>query len=174
MKGFPKTVNTKQDILNLLPDFPAETTEYLRKLLNERKHWSGGSYVENPNAVLFQMGFTTQEALNIVTDYVEPAEPEPPLTPEQEAERELQAWRNTADCSALQAEIVIHQMGLTAQVDAIKNDPATPIEAKLALEKAYRWSRKSPLWDYVGPKLDPPMTPEQIDDLFKAAQQIEV
>ena len=83
------------------------------------------------------------------------------------------AWRATADCSALQAEIVIHNMGLTAQVEAIKNDPATPIEAKLALEKAYRWSRKSPLWEtFVGPALS--MTPEQIDDLFVAAQQIEV
>lgn len=173
MKGFPKTINTRQDILNLLPTYPAETTEYMRRLLNERKHWSDGSYVENPNAVLFQLGFTTQEALAIVTDYVEPPEPSPPLTPEEQAAQELAQWRETADCSALQAEIVIHQMGLTSQVDAVKNDPAAPIEVKLALEKAYRWSRKSPLWDsYVGPALS--MTPEQIDDLFQAAMEIEV
>lgn len=173
MKGFPRNINTKQDALNLLNDYPEQTKEYLRKLLDERKHWHDGSYVENPNAVLFQMGFTTQEALAIVTDYIEPPSPEPPLTPEQEAERELLAWRATADCSALQAEIVIHNMGLTAQVDAIKADPETPIEVKLALEKAYRWSRKSPLWDsFVGPALS--MTPEQIDDLFRAAQQMEV
>jgi hypothetical protein len=79
--------------MNLLNDYPEQTTEYLRKLLNERKHWSGGSYVENPNAVLFQMGFTTQEALDIVTDYVEPAEPEPPLTPEEQAQKELEQYR---------------------------------------------------------------------------------
>lgn len=173
MKGFPKIIQTKQDALNLLPDFPEQTIEYLRKLLDERKHWQDGQYTENPNAVLFQMGFTTQEALEIVTDYVEPPNPEPPLTPEQEAQKELEAWRNTADCSALQAEIVIHNMGLTSQVDAIKADPEAPIEVKLALEKAYRWSRKSPLWDsYVGPALS--MTPEQIDDLFRAAMAVEV
>lgn len=173
MKGFPRNINTRQDILNLLPDFPTETTEYLRRLLDERKHWSEGQYIENPNAVLFQIGFTTAEALSIVTDYVEPPTPEPPLTPEQEAEMELLVWRATADCSALQAGIVIHNMGLTEQVNTIKNDPDAPIEVKLALEKAYRWSRKSPLWDsYVGPVLG--MTPEQIDDLFRAAQAVEV
>ncbi len=172
MKGFPKNINTKQDALNLLPDFPAETTEYLRKLLDERKHWQDGNYVENPNAVLFQMGFTTSEALAIVTDYVEPPTPEPPLTPEQEAERELLAWRATADCSAAQAEVIIEQMGLTSYVETIKNDPATPVTVKAALNKAYRWSRKSPAWDFVGPALS--MTPEQIDDLFRAAQAVEV
>ena len=95
------------------------------------------------------------------------------LPPVPTPEEQLAAWRATADCSALQAEIVIHNMGLTAQVDAIKADPETPIEVKLALEKAYRWSRKSPLWDtFVGPSLS--MTPEQIDDLFRAAQAVEV
>ena len=87
-------------------------------------------------------------------------------------EEELAQWRATADCSAAQAEVIIEQMGLSSYVETIKNDPATPITVKAALKKAYRWSRRSPAWDFVGPALS--MTPEQIDDLFVAAQQIEV
>jgi len=172
MKGFPKNINTKQDVLNLHPEYPTETKEYLRRLLDERKHWSGGQYVENPNAVLFQLGFTTAEALTIVTDYVEPAEPDPPLTPEEQEQKELEAWRQTADCSRLQAKLALDAAGLLATVEAFIADPATPTVAKLAWTEAYRYSRKSPLFDVLGPELG--MTPEQIDDLFRAAQQIEV
>ena len=82
-------------------------------------------------------------------------------------------WRKTAECTALQAELAIDAAGLTAQVEAIKDDPNAPLTVKKALEKAYIWSRRSPLWeDYVGPELD--LTPEQIDDLFVQAQAINV
>jgi hypothetical protein len=172
MKGFPKNINTRQDALNLLPDFPAETTEYLRKLLDERKHWSDGSYIENPNAVLFQLGFVTQEALDIVTDYVEPAEPEPPLTPEEEERKELAAWRQTASVSRVKARLALINAGLFDAIQAFIDDPETPIVAKEAWAQAYEFSRNSQLFDSFGPVLG--FTPEQIDDLFKAAQQIEV
>ena len=172
MKGFPKTINTKQDVLNLLPDFPAETTEYLRKLLNERKHWQNGNYIENPNAVLFQMGFTTAEALAIVTDYVEPPTPEPPLTPEQEAEKELLAWRQGAKVSRLKARIALKQAGVFDTVQSFIDDPETPLIAKEAWSQAYEFSRNSQLFEAFGPVLG--FTPTQIDDLFRAAQQIEV
>ena len=96
----------------------------------------------------------------------------PTPIPQPTPEEILAQWRATADCSAAQAEVIIEQMGLTSYVDTIKNDPETPITVKAALNKAYRWSRRSPAWDFVGPALS--MTPEQIDDLFVAAQQIEV
>ena len=122
----------------------------------------------------YQIGGATVDQLQRLVDLGTLTEQEfTTITSQQPDDLALQRWRATADCSALQAEIVIHNMGLTAQVEAIKNDPATPIEVKLALEKAYRWSRKSPLWDsFVGPALS--MTPEQIDDLFRAAQAVEV
>ena len=89
-----------------------------------------------------------------------------------QAELDKRRWRQTADCSAAQAEVIIEQMGLTAMVDTILADPATPVTVKAALKKAYRWSRRSPAWGFVGTALE--MTPEQIDELFVAAQQVEV
>ena len=174
MKGFPKNINTKQDILNLLPDFPTETTEYLRKLLDERKHWQDGNYVENPNAVLFQMGFTTQEALAIVTDYVEPPTPEPPLTPEQEAERELLAWRATADCSKRELYLALDETTLPDNTNALDtitawvNHPDTPRAVKIEWETSYRYARRSPLISAFAPQFG--LTEEQVDNIVKLAQ----
>jgi hypothetical protein len=94
-----------------------------------------------------------------------------PYVPPTEQEL-LEAWRQTADCSRLQAKLALDAAGLLATVEAFIADPATPTVAKLAWTEAYRYSRKSPLFDVLGLELG--MTPEQIDDLFKAAQQIEV
>ena len=84
----------------------------------------------------------------------------------------LAAWRATADCSRLQAKIALANADLLDTVEAFIADPATPMVAKLAWQEAYRFSRNSQLFDQLGPALG--MTPEQIDDLFVAAQQIEV
>ena len=94
--------------------------------------------------------------------------PIPVPTPEEE----LAAWRETADCSKLQAKLALDAAGLLDTVEAFIADPSTPNTAKLAWTEAYRYSRSSPLFDQLGPALS--MTPEQIDDLFVAAQQIEV
>ena len=88
------------------------------------------------------------------------------------AAQELANFRATADCSRLQAKLALEAAGLLATVDAFIADPDTPNTAKLAWNEAYRYSRSSPLFDTLGPAIG--MTPEQIDDLFVAAQQIEV
>lgn len=40
MQGFPKTLNTKQDYLNCLQDFPKETKNALQLLLEDRFIWT--------------------------------------------------------------------------------------------------------------------------------------
>jgi len=90
-----------------------------------------------------------------------------------QAELDVIKWRKTAECTALQAELAIDAAGLTDHVEAIKDNPNAPLVVKKALEKAYKWSRRSPLWDdYVEPELG--LTPEQIDALFVQAQAIDV
>ena len=81
-------------------------------------------------------------------------------------------WREGADCSRMQAKIALANVGLLDTVEAFIADPATPITAKIAWQEAYRFSRNSQLFDQLGPALS--MTPTQIDDLFRAAQAIEV
>lgn len=39
MKGFPKFVNTMQDLHHLASDFPAETKAYLEDILTTKDHW---------------------------------------------------------------------------------------------------------------------------------------
>ena len=85
----------------------------------------------------------------------------------------LAQWRATADCSRLQAKIALEAAGLLDTVEMyLTIDPDVPFAAKLAWKEAYRFSRRSPLFDLLGPALS--MTPEQIDDLFRAAQAVEV
>ena len=121
----------------------------------------------------YQMGGATTEQLQRLVDLGTLTEQEfTTITSQQPDDLALQRWRATADCSAAQAEVIIEQMGLASYVETIKNDPATPVTVKAALNKAYRWSRRSPAWDFVGPALS--MAPEQIDDLFRAAQAVEV
>ncbi len=88
MRGFPKTISTKNDIQNLLQLFPNETREYLQKLLDARFVWrSTGAItegaagvqnathrvmrnesgleqfelVEDQNAKIFRVGFSVAE-----------------------------------------------------------------------------------------------------------------
>ena len=39
MKGFPKYFNTKQDVLNVIEEYPLETKAFVKKCLDERKGW---------------------------------------------------------------------------------------------------------------------------------------
>lgn len=92
-------------------------------------------------------------------------------TPEQLAERIL-AWRQTAACTPFQGRVALANASLIAQVEAMINDSSTPYETKTAWEYALVWNRTSPLIESLGVALS--LTPEQIDDLFKAASIIEV
>lgn len=39
MKGFPKTIQTKQDVMNLLGDYPERTKTFLQSILDGRFSW---------------------------------------------------------------------------------------------------------------------------------------
>jgi hypothetical protein len=39
MRGFPKFFNTKQDVLNVIEEYPTETKAFVQRLLDERKDW---------------------------------------------------------------------------------------------------------------------------------------
>lgn len=92
MRGFPKYLNTKQDYLNCLKDYPQETKAKLQDLLDTRFVWRdtaiievGGimdethrvidtedgekiqqEYVEDERAELFRLGFTVKEVEELV------------------------------------------------------------------------------------------------------------
>lgn len=84
MRGLPKFFNTKQDYLNCLSEFATETKAELQKLLDYRFSWFDVAiledpatgieddthrvienmqqeYREDPNARIFQLGFTVEE-----------------------------------------------------------------------------------------------------------------
>ena len=39
MKGFPRTINTKQDVLNLIEDYPEQTKSFLQSLVDTKMAW---------------------------------------------------------------------------------------------------------------------------------------
>ena len=86
MRGFPKHLNTKVDVLNALQLFPEETKAYIQMLLDTRKLWVQTSYTapgvndethyvrtdeagnvyqmeyrDDPNGDIPRLGFTVEE-----------------------------------------------------------------------------------------------------------------
>ena len=39
MKGFPRTINTKQDVLNLIEEYPEQTKSFLQSLVDTKMAW---------------------------------------------------------------------------------------------------------------------------------------
>ena len=39
MKGFPRTINTKQDVLNLIEEYPEQTKSFLQSLVDSKMAW---------------------------------------------------------------------------------------------------------------------------------------
>ena len=93
MQGFPKYLNTKQDYLNCLQDFPEETKKELQNLIDSRYSWTitkvlaesdagvtdnthkvienNGEklqyeYVEDNNAKIFRLDFTVNEVKDLI------------------------------------------------------------------------------------------------------------
>lgn len=95
---------------------------------------------------------------------------EGPTPPDPQPEIDLNNWRNMASCTPFQGRIALVNADLMSQVDAIMADPNTPQETKIAWEYAIEWRRMSPMIVSLGGALG--LTAEQIDDLFKQAQQI--
>jgi len=50
MNGFPKTINTKQDITNLMADYPEQTKAYLQNILDNKDQWLMTSKLEDGDA----------------------------------------------------------------------------------------------------------------------------
>ena len=50
MNGFPKTINNKQDITNLMAEYPTETKAYLQTVLDEKDQWLMTSKLEADDA----------------------------------------------------------------------------------------------------------------------------
>ena len=96
--------------------------------------------------------------------------PVPEVTaPEPTPEDVLAAEREAMVCSRFQAKAALHLAGLLPQVEAaIANaDPLT----QLAWAEAVEYSRHSPAILALAGVLE--LTDEQVDDLFRAAMQIE-
>ena len=91
MRGFPKHLNSKQDYLNCLSDYPAETKVELQRLLDSRFVWQDTAIIENEgitddthrvietedgkiqqelvediNAEIFRLGFTVEEVEELI------------------------------------------------------------------------------------------------------------
>jgi len=93
---------------------------------------------------------------------VEPYTPPPEPTPEET----LAAERDRMICTPAQMRLALHRMDLLAQVQAIADsDP----EASIVWEYATQIVRTSPLIE----ALSGDFTPEQIDDIFRAAMAVQ-
>lgn len=91
MRGFPKHLNSKQDYLNCLSDYPTETKAELQRLLDSRFVWQDTAIIENEgitddahrvietedgkiqqelvedvNAEIFRLGFTVEEVEELI------------------------------------------------------------------------------------------------------------
>lgn len=51
MKGYPKHINSKQDAINLLVDYPIETKNFLQGLLDSKDNWFFVSDLEDSNGI---------------------------------------------------------------------------------------------------------------------------
>ena len=97
-----------------------------------------------------------------VKDNAAPYVPPPEPTPEEI----LAAERAAMICTPAQMRLALHRMDLLQQVQAIADgDP----EASIVWEYATQIVRTSPLIEALGTDF----TPEQIDDIFRAAMDVE-
>lgn len=95
---------------------------------------------------------------------------EGPTPPDPQPEIALMNFRVALKCSPFQGRMALSNAGYLAQVEAIINDVNTPKETKLAWEYAIEWRRLSPMIDTLATNLG--LTDEQVDQLFRDAQQI--
>lgn len=69
MRGFPKHLNTKQDYLNCINEFPQETKNELQRLLDSRFVWVETAVLEDEEQGIID---DTHDIIKIMT---EPGEP---------------------------------------------------------------------------------------------------
>lgn len=89
-------------------------------------------------------------------------------TPEQK-QQELDAWRASTSCSPFQGRMALIDANLLAQAEAAVN--AGDDKTKTAWEYALVWNRTSPMIESLAQALG--LSDTQVDDLFRAAQEIQ-
>ena len=92
-------------------------------------------------------------------------------TPEEVPAQSKEEWRATTEVSRFQARVALYNFGLLDAVNKMMSDPATPFIAKEAWESAGVFKRNSPTVVAMGAGLK--LTEDQIDELFKAALEIQ-
>ena len=92
-------------------------------------------------------------------------------TPEEVPTQSKEEWRATTEVSRFQARVALYNFGLLDAVNKMMSDPATPFIVKEAWEAASVFKRNSPTVAAMGAELK--LTEEQIDELFKAALEIQ-
>ena len=92
-------------------------------------------------------------------------------TPEEVPTQSKEEWRATTEVSRFQARVTLYNFGLLDVVNKLMVDPTTPFVAKEAWESAQVFKRNSPTVITLGAGLK--LTEEQIDELFKAALEIQ-
>ena len=103
-----------------------------------------------------------EQVFGAVKDIALPYSPDPEPTPEEILAEE----RAAMICTPAQMRLALHRMGLLSQVQAIADgDP----EASIVWEYATQIVRTSPLIEALGTDF----TPEEIDDIFRAAMAVE-
>ena len=113
-----------------------------------------GILVDRGNGVLafVEIGPEFDALKDIAPDWHEVTDPAP----------SIEDQRAAMTCTPAQMRLTLHRMGLLAQVQAVADgDP----EASIVWEYATRIERNSPLIEALGSDF----TPEQIDDIFRAA-----
>ncbi len=165
MHGFPSTINSRQDVYNMLPLYPFETRAYVTRLLDEHKSWQDGQYLQDQAAWLYKIGLTVAECLEIVGDYVDPPIPDQPPTPEEQVAAELDAWRESASCGPLQFRRALRAAGLMDSVKAFLE--TAPEEVIEAWEYATVVYRSDPMLISLSMALG--KTDDELDDLIRMA-----
>jgi hypothetical protein len=93
------------------------------------------------------------------------------ITPEQQAEQQLEAWRASTVASAFQAQQALDDLGYIEQVEAIMSDAATPAKTKRAWRLAQEFRRMSPTVLELAGALG--LSDVEVDALFQHALTIE-
>jgi hypothetical protein len=88
----------------------------------------------------------------------------------EELAADLIAERAAMIVSPYQGKAALYEAGLLDQVEAIIANPATDGLTRLAWNNAGEWRRMSPMIATLSGALS--LTDTQVDDLFRAAQQI--
>ena len=92
-------------------------------------------------------------------------------TPEEVPTQSKEEWRATTEVSRFQARVTLYNFGLLDAVNKLMADSTTPFIAKEAWESAQVFKRNSPTVTTMGAGLK--LTEEQIDELFKAALEVQ-